>query len=48
MKCLGRGGYGDVYEAEITSGPLQGARAVAKRALHRSEGLLTKIMCQED
>jgi len=38
MKCLGRGGYGDVYEATITCGPLQGARAVAKRALKRREG----------
>jgi len=31
-KCLGRGGYGDVYEATVTAGPLKGARAVAKRA----------------
>ena len=38
MKCLGRGGYGDVYEARITAGPLAGLRAVAKRALPRREG----------
>ena len=37
-RCLGRGGYGDVYEAAITCGPLQGARAVAKRALTRRAG----------
>ena len=26
MKCLGRGGYGDVYEARITAGPLEVVR----------------------
>ena len=38
MKCLGRGGYGDVYEATIRKGPLTGQRAVAKRALKRQQG----------
>jgi len=28
-------GYGDVYEATVTAGPLKGARAVAKRACKR-------------
>lgn len=31
--CLGKGGYGDVYEARILDGPNKGSRAVAKRAL---------------
>jgi hypothetical protein len=36
--CLGKGGYGDVFEARIVGGPLQGSRAVAKRALPKSKG----------
>ena len=36
--CLGKGGYGDVYEATITDGPLKGSRAVAKRAYYQSKG----------
>jgi len=36
--CLGKGGYGDVFEATITDGPLKGSRAVAKRAYYQSKG----------
>jgi hypothetical protein len=36
--CLGKGGYGDVFEATITDGPLKGSRAVAKRAYYKSKG----------
>ncbi len=38
--CLGKGGYGDVFEATITDGPLKGSKAVAKRAYARKNKLL--------
>jgi len=38
--CLGKGGYGDVFEATITDGPLKGSKAVAKRAYVRKNKLL--------
>jgi serine/threonine protein kinase len=36
--CLGKGGYGDVFEGKITDGPLKGAHVVAKRAYANSKG----------